>query len=219
MDAVPYYETITSAAESDFCHKQSLGGAGEFARIKLRIEPVAPGLFEFTNEILAESIPSEFTAGIENEIRKCVGTLAGFQITGVKVTVIEGAYHELDSSARVFGIAAAKAFSEAVMQAHPKVIATIMRVHVRMPEDFIGSTIGDINSRKGWIQATVEEDGAIIEIEALIPAYNLKGYKNCFEEMTQGRGSVSMTVDHYEDVSGYDLDPNFPGAMAMRVVE
>jgi elongation factor G len=217
MDVVPYYETITSTVENDFCHKQSLGGAGEFARIKLRIEPITPGLFEFANEMTAEAVPADLTAGIENEIRKCAGTLAGFQITGVKVTVIGGAYHEIDSSARVFRIAAAKAFSEAVRQAYPKIIMAIMRVHVRTPEDFFGGTIGDLKLRNGQIQTTVENDAAEIEIEALIPAYNLEGYEKILEAMTQGRGSVSMTVDHYEDVSGYDPDPNFPGAMAMRV--
>jgi len=217
MDVAPYYETITSAVENDFCHKQNLGGAGEFARIKLRIEPITPGLFEFANEIKTEAVPADLTGGIENEIRKCVGILAGFQITGVKVTAIEGAYHEIDSSARVFRIAAAKAFLEGVRQAHPKIIMAIMRVHVRTPVDFLGGTIGDLKLRNGLVQTTVEDEAEVKEIEALIPACNLEGYENCLEEMTQGRGSVSMTVDHYEDVSRHEPDPNFPGAMAMRV--
>lgn len=217
MNFVPYYETITCAAEADFCHKLQMGGVGEFALVKLRIEPIAPGQFDFANEIRAEAVPPEFTIGIENEIRNGIGTLAGFPITGIRVVLIDGARHEIDSNERAFRIAAKKAFLEAVRQAHPKIITAIMRVRVRTPVDFLGATIGDLNLRKSWIRASIEDDASMAEIEALIPAYNLEGYENCLEAMTKGRGSISMAIDHYEDVSGYNPDPNFPGAMAMRV--
>jgi elongation factor G len=212
-----YRETITGVAEADYCHKIVMGGAGEFARVKLRVEPIIFDGIEFVNASPSIAIPAEFVAAMEKEIsgRAQVGTLAGFQITGIKASLIGGSYHEIDSNKRVFRIAATEAFLQAVSHAHPKIVMAIMRVRVRTPEDFLEGIIGDINLRKGWIQTTNNTFPA--EIEALIPACNLEGYEIALERMTHGSGSVSMALDHYEEVLGLDPDPRFPGAMAARV--
>ncbi len=199
---VAYRETITKSAKVDYTHKKQSGGSGQFARVKLTVEPNEPGAgFEFGNTIVGGNVPKEYIPGVEKGINSVMGAgvLIGFPVVDVKVTLTDGAYHDVDSSVLAFEIAGRAGFREALKQAGPKLLEPIMKVEVVTPEDYMGDVIGDLNSRRGQIQGT-EARGVATLIEAFVPLANMFGYVNNLRSMSQGRAQYSMQFDHYEQV-------------------
>ena len=199
---VAYRETITRLAETDYTHKKQTGGSGQFARVKLVIEPGEPGEgFVFENKIHGGSVPKEYLPGVEKGLVSGMGAgvVAGYPMIDVKVTLIDGAHHEVDSSALAFEIAARSAFAEAVLKAKPKLLEPIMRVEVVTPDEYMGDVIGDLNSRRGNVQGMEPGANATV-ISAMVPLATMFGYVNNLRSMSQGRAQYSMFFDHYKHV-------------------
>jgi elongation factor G len=199
---VAYRETITRPAEVDYTHKKQTGGAGQFARVKLRFEPLPPGSgFDFENAVIGGSVPKEYVPGVEKGLRASTetGVLAGFPVIDLKVILFDGAYHEVDSSALAFEIAARAAFKDGVMRAAPKLLEPVMRVEVVTPELYMGDVIGDLNSRRGQVTGMDTRGNARV-IDAMVPLANMFGYVNTLRSMSQGRAQYTMHFDHYEQV-------------------
>jgi len=199
---VAYRETITKAVEVDYTHKKQTGGSGQFARIKIRLEPLEPGGGEhFENKVVGGSVPREYVPGVEKGVMsvKDSGVLAGFPVIDFQVTLLDGASHDVDSSVLAFEIAARAAFREAVQKADAKLLEPIMRVEVVTPEDYMGDVIGDLNSRRGQIGGTESRGNAAV-IKAMVPLANMFGYVNNLRSMSQGRAQYTMHFDHYEAV-------------------
>jgi elongation factor G len=199
---VAYRETITRTAEVDYTHKKQTGGAGQFARVKLRFEPLMPGEgFAFENEVIGGAVPKEYVPGVEKGLKASTetGVLAGFPVIDLKVILFDGAYHDVDSSVLAFEIAARAAFKEGVMKAAPKLLEPIMRVEVVTPDEYLGDVIGDLNSRRGQITGMDTRGNARV-IDAMVPLANMFGYVNTLRSMSQGRAQYTMHFDHYEQV-------------------
>jgi elongation factor G len=199
---VAYRETISRVAEVDYTHKKQTGGAGQYARIKLRFEPLPPGSgFEFENDVVGGAVPKEYVPGVEKGLRASIenGVLAGFPVIDLKVTLEDGAYHDVDSSVLAFDIAARAAFKDGVMKAGPRLLEPIMRVEVVTPEEYMGDVIGDLNSRRGQVTGMDSRGNARV-INAMVPLANMFGYVNTLRSMTQGRAQYTMHFDHYEQV-------------------
>ncbi|WP_332715465.1 elongation factor G [Pelagibacterium mangrovi] len=199
---VAYRETITRQAEIDYTHKKQSGGSGQFARVKLVIEPNETGAgFAFESKIVGGSVPKEYIPGVQKGLESVMGAgiLAGFPIVDVKATLIDGAYHDVDSSVLAFEIAGRAAFREGLQKAGAKLLEPIMKVEVTTPEDYMGDVIGDLNSRRGQIQGT-ESRGVVQAINAFVPLANMFGYVNSLRSMSQGRAQYTMEFDHYEQV-------------------
>ena len=199
---VAYRETILKNAEFDNTHKKQSGGAGQFARVKISIEPLEPGKGrEIENKIKGGSIPKEFIPGVEKGIETVsdAGILAGFPIIDYKVTILDGLHHDVDSSVLAFELASRQCFKEVCSRATLKLLEPVMRVEVVTPEDYMGDVIGDLNSRRGHI-STQEVRGNATVITAMVPLANMFGYINSLRSMSQGRAQYSMFFDHYEKV-------------------
>jgi elongation factor G len=199
---VAFREKITQKAEIDYTHKKQTGGAGQFARVKIVAEPSAPGApFEFENEIVGGAVPKEYIPGVEKGLESVLGSgvLAGFPIVDLKVRLIDGAYHDVDSSALAFEIASRAALREALQKGRPVLLEPIMRVEVVTPEDYTGSVIGDLNSRRGQIQGQDMRGNANV-INAMVPLMNMFGYVNNLRSMSQGRATFTMQFDHYAEL-------------------
>jgi len=199
---VAYRETLSKKAEIDYTHKKQSGGSGQFARIKLVFEPGEPGSgYSFDSKIVGGAVPKEYIPGVEKglEASRDNGILAGFPVIDFKVTLIDGAYHDVDSSALAFEIAARAAFKEGLQKAQCKLLEPIMKVEVVTPEDYMGDCIGDLNSRRGQILG-MEARGNAQVINAMVPLANMFGYVNTLRSMTQGRAAYTMTFDHYAQV-------------------
>ncbi|MCW5696503.1 MAG: elongation factor G [Bauldia sp.] len=199
---VAYRETITRPSEVDYTHKKQTGGSGQFARVKIQIEPNEPGAgFSFESKIIGGAVPKEYIPGVEKGIVSVLGNgvIAGFPLLDVKAQLVDGAYHDVDSSVLAFEIASRAAFREAVQKAAPKLLEPIMKVEVTSPDDYVGSVIGDLNSRRGQIQGQDMRGNANI-ITAFVPLANMFGYVNTLRSMSQGRASYTMQFDHYEQV-------------------
>jgi len=199
---VAYRETITRSAEIDYTHKKQSGGSGQFARVKLTIEPNEVGAgFTFESKIVGGSVPKEYIPGVSKGIESVMGAgiLAGFPIVDVKATLTDGAYHDVDSSVLAFEIAGRAAFREGLQKAAAKLLEPIMKVEVTTPEDYMGDVIGDLNSRRGQIQGT-ESRGVVQVVNAFVPLANMFGYVNSLRSMSQGRAQYTMVFDHYEQV-------------------
>jgi elongation factor G len=199
---VAYRETITQVAEVDYTHKKQTGGAGQYARVKLRFEPLAPGAgFVFENAVVGGSVPKEFVPGVEKGVKASTetGVLAGFPVIDLKVVLFDGAHHDVDSSVLAFEIAARAAFKEGIMKAAPKLLEPIMRVEVVTPEEYMGDVIGDLNSRRGQVTGMDARGNARV-IDAMVPLANMFGYVNTLRSMSQGRAQYTMHFDHYEQV-------------------
>ena len=199
---VAYRETITKLAEVDYTHKKQTGGSGQFARVKIVLEPGEPGSgFSFESKIVGGSVPKEYIPGVAKGIESVMtsGVLAGFPMVDVKTTLIDGAYHDVDSSVLAFEIASRAAFREGIQKAGPKLLEPIMKVEVVTPEDYMGDVIGDLNSRRGQITGT-ENRGIVTVVGAMVPLANMFGYVNSLRSMSQGRAQYSMVFDHYEQV-------------------
>ena len=199
---VAYRETIGKPAYLDYTHKKQTGGSGQFARIKLELEPGQVGSGEiFESKIVGGNVPKEYIPGVEKGIMSIAsgGVLAGFPLIDWKVTLVDGAYHDVDSSVMAFEIAARSAFRELVMSAKPKLLEPIMRVEVVTPEDYVGDVMGDLNRRRGHITGTEPRGNAQV-IAAMVPLANMFGYVNNLRSATQGRAQFTMHFDHYEPV-------------------
>jgi len=209
---VAYRETLGRKTEIDYTHKKQTGGSGQFARVKIVFEPTEPGEgYSFDSKVVGGSVPKEYVPGVEKglESAKDNGLLAGFPVIDFKATLIDGAYHDVDSSVLAFEIAARAAFRELREKAHPKLLEPIMKVEVTTPEDYVGDVIGDLNSRRGQIQGSDQRGNAQVII-AMVPLANMFGYVNSLRSMSQGRAAFHMEYDHYEAV---------PQAVADEVVK
>ena len=199
---VAYRETIGKEVEVDYTHKKQSGGSGQFARVKMVVGPNEVGAGEvFESEIVGGSVPKEYIPGVEKGINsvKDSGPLAGFPVIDFKVRLIDGAYHDVDSSVLAFEIAGRAAMREAIQKGAPKLLEPIMKVEVVTPEEYMGDVIGDLNSRRGQISGT-ESRGVAAAIMANVPLANMFGYVNNLRSMTQGRAQYTMLFSHYESV-------------------
>jgi elongation factor G len=199
---VAFREKLTRPAEVDYTHKKQTGGSGQFARVKIVAEPTEPGApFEFENEIVGGAVPKEYIPGVEKGLASVLGSgvLAGFPVVDLKVRLIDGAYHDVDSSALAFEIASRAALREALQKGKPVLLEPIMKVEVVTPEDYTGSVIGDLNSRRGQIQGQDMRGNANV-INAMVPLMNMFGYVNNLRSMSQGRATFTMQFDHYAEL-------------------
>ncbi|MGE4063330.1 MAG: elongation factor G [Rhodospirillaceae bacterium] len=199
---VAYRETISRVYEEDYTHKKQSGGSGQYARVKIRFEPLPPGSgYQFENEVIGGSVPKEYVPGVIKGLASSIetGVIAGFPCTDLKATLFDGAYHDVDSSALAFEIAARAAFREGIPHAGPKLLEPIMSVEVVTPEDYMGDVIGDLNSRRGQVSGMDSRGNARV-ITAMVPLANMFGYVNTLRSMSQGRAQFTMTFDHYEQV-------------------
>ena len=199
---VAYRETISKTVEIDYTHKKQSGGSGQFARIKLVFAPNEPGGgYSFESKIVGGSVPKEYIPGVIYglESSKNTGVIAGFPVVDFKVTLVDGAYHDVDSSALAFEIAARAAFKEGMQKGGPVLLEPIMKVEVVTPEDYMGDIIGDLNSRRGQI-SSMDDRGNAKVINAMVPLSSMFGYINTLRSMSQGRSQYSMGFDHYEPV-------------------
>jgi elongation factor G len=199
---VAYRETITKLAEIDYTHKKQSGGAGQFARIKVVFEPLETGQgFQFESKIVGGAVPKEYIPGVEKGLTaaKEAGVVAGFPMIDFKATLIDGAYHDVDSSVMAFEIAAKTAFKEGIAKAAPRLLEPIMKVEVVTPEEYMGDIIGDINSRRGQISG-MEPRGNAQVINASAPLSAMFGYVNTLRSMSQGRAQYTMIFSHYDQV-------------------
>ena len=199
---VAYRETMTKKAEVDYTHKKQTGGTGQFARVKLVVEPNETGKgFEFESKIIGGAVPKEYIPGVEKGLNSVIGSgvLAGFPVVDIKVSLIDGAFHEVDSSALAFEIASRAALREALQKGGSVLLEPVMKVEVVTPEDYTGSVIGDLNSRRGQIQGQDMRGNAVV-INAMVPLANMFGYVNQLRSFSQGRANYTMQFDHYEQV-------------------
>ncbi len=199
---VAYRETISKKTEIDYTHKKQSGGTGQFARVKLVFDPQQPGFgYAFENKITGGAVPKEYIPGVTKglESARDVGPIAGFPTIDYKIQLIDGAYHDVDSSALAFEIAARAAFKEGMAKAGPKLLEPVMRVEVVTPEDYTGDVIGDLNSRRGQITGMDQRGNARV-VAAMVPLANMFGYVNNLRSMSQGRATYTMHFDHYEQV-------------------
>ena len=205
---VAYRETLRKpVARHDYTHKKQTGGSGQFAKIQIAIEPLPTGEveggYEFVNKITGGRVPREYIPSVDAGCKEAMtaGPLAGYPLTDVRVTLLDGAYHDVDSSELAFKVAGIAAFKEAAKLADPAILEPVMRVEVVTPEDFMGDVIGDLNSRRGQIQAMDERSGARV-VRALVPLSEMFGYVGDLRSRTQGRASYSMEFDSYAEVPG-----------------
>ena len=189
-----------SGAEIDYTHKKQTGGTGQFARVKFIVEPNEPGKgFEFESKVIGGSVPKEYLPGVEKGLNSVLGAgvVAGFPVVDVKVTLIDGAYHEVNSSALAFEIASRAALREGLQKGGSVLLEPIMKVEVVTPEEYTGSVIGDLNSRRGQIQGQDMRGNANV-VNAMVPLMNMFGYVSHLRSFSQGRASYTMQFDHYE---------------------
>jgi elongation factor G len=199
---VAYREKITRVVTKDYIHKKQTGGSGQYARVKFIVEPMAAGKgFEFENKIVGGAVPKEYIPGVEKGLQSVLGSgvLAGFPVVDLKVTLVDGQYHDVDSSALAFEIASRAALREALREGGSVLLEPIMKVEVVTPEEYTGSVIGDLNSRRGHIQGQDMRGNANV-INAMVPLGNMFGYVNQLRSMTQGRATFTMQFDHYAQV-------------------
>ncbi|MGC2409158.1 MAG: elongation factor G [Methyloceanibacter sp.] len=202
MPQVAYRETVSKRAEVDYTHKKQTGGSGQFARVKLVIEPNEQGAgYQFENKVVGGNVPKEYVPGVQKGVKSVVdsGVLAGFPVLDVKVSLIDGAYHDVDSSVMAFEIAGRAAFREGAKKAAPKLLEPIMKVEVVTPEDYVGGIIGDLTGRRGQVRGQETRGNAAV-ISAMVPLANMFGYVNTLRSMSQGRAQFTMQFDHYAQV-------------------
>ncbi len=202
---VAYRETIKRSVDKyDYTHKKQTGGSGQFAKVQIALEPLdtADGeLYEFSNKVTGGRIPREYIPSVDHGIQDAMqyGVLAGYPLVGIKATLLDGAYHDVDSSEMAFKIAGSMALKEAVRKCEPVILEPMMAVEVRTPEDYMGDVIGDINSRRGHIQAMEDISGAKV-VRGLVPLSEMFGYVGDLRSKTQGRANYSMEFDSYAEV-------------------
>ncbi|UQY80949.1 Elongation factor G [Candidatus Hepatincola sp. Av] len=199
---VAYRETFSKAVEVDYTHKKQSGGAGQFARVKMKFAPLEAGSgFQFASKIVGGNVPKEYIPGVEKGIQLSMdsGIIAGFPVVDIYAELYDGAYHDVDSSVFAFELAARAAFREAMQKSAPKLLEPIMKVEVITPEEYMGDIIGDLNSRRGQISSMEARANAKV-ISADVPLANMFGYVNNLRSMSQGRAQFTMTFSHYSQV-------------------
>ena len=198
---VAYREAITNKAEIDYTHKKQSGGTGQYARVKIQFEPLPEGQsgFVFASEIKGGTVPKEYIPGVVKGLESVMnnGIVAGFPIIGIKATLVDGAFHDVDSSVLAFEIAARAAFKQGLRKANARLMEPIMKVDVTTPEEHMGNVIGDINSRRGQV-AELGERGNMKTVKAMVPLANMFQYVSTLRGMSQGRAQYAMELDHYE---------------------
>jgi elongation factor G len=200
---VAYRETLTRKTEIDYTHKKQTGGSGQFARIKLVFEPLERGGgFVFESAIVGGVVPKEYIPGVQKGLLSALetGVVAGFPMTDFKATLVDGAYHDVDSSTLAFEIAARSAFREGISKGAPVLLEPIMKVEVVTPEDYMGDVIGDLNSRRGQVTGMDNQPGGARVVSSLVPLASMFGYVNTLRSKTQGRAYYAMVFDHYAPV-------------------
>jgi len=214
---VAYRETITRKAEVDYTHRKQTGGTGQFARVIIEIEPNEGRGCEFESKVASGSVPEEFIPGVEKGLNSVMssGVVAGFPVLDVKVALVDGAYHDLDSSAIAFEFASRSALREGLQKAGSVLLEPVMKVEVTTLEEYLGGVIGDLNSRRGQIIGTGSRGNAQI-IKAMVPLANMFGYANSLRLMSQDRATFAMQFDHYAPVPLPEDDPPFRPAVGMR---
>ena len=212
---VAYRETIRRTVEKyDYTHKKQTGGSGQFAKVQITLEPleVTPETsYEFVNAVTGGRVPREYIGSVDHGIQDAmqVGVLAGFPTVGVKAILVDGAAHDVDSSEMAFKIAGSMAYKEAARKAQPVLLEPLMAVEVRTPEEYMGDVIGDLNSRRGQIQAMEDATGVKV-VRALVPLSEMFGYVGDLRSKTSGRAVYSMSFDSYSEV---------PKAVAEEIVQ
>ena len=199
---VAYRETITTKNQIDYTHKKQSGGSGQFARVIIDFEPLPPGSgFVFENDVVGGSVPKEYIPGVEKGLDASLGNgvVAGFPMIDFKATLVDGAYHDVDSSALAFEIAARAAWREGLPKCAPVLLEPIMKVEVVTPEDYMGDVIGDLSSRRGQVTGMDSRGNARV-VDAMVPLGSMFGYVNTLRSMSQGRAQYSMEFHHYEPV-------------------
>ncbi len=199
---VAYRETITKDVEVDYTHKKQSGGAGQFARVKMKFKPLERNSgVKFVNTVVGGNIPKEYIPGVEKGINFAAqnGVIAGYNVIDFEAEVHDGAFHDVDSSVLAFEIASRAAFREAIGKAGPKLLEPMMKVEVVTPEDYMGDIIGDLNSRRGQIEK-MEDRGNAKVVSSVVPLANMFGYVNNLRSMSQGRASYTMLFSHYDIV-------------------
>jgi elongation factor G len=207
---VAYRETIRKNAEAEGRHIKQTGGHGQYGHVKIRIEPLPGGGFEFVDDITGGRVPKEYIKPTEAGIREALegGILAGFPMSDIKVTLYDGSYHDVDSSEMAFKVAGSLAIKEAVRKAKPVLLEPIMAVEVVVPEEYNGTVMGDLNSRRGHIEG-MQSRGTTQIIKAAVPLSEMFGYATDVRSRTQGRGSFTMHFGKYAEV---------PGSLAEEIV-
>ena len=209
---VAYRETITKPCDIEYTHKKQSGGAGQFAKVKIKFEPMEGYTgFEFNNTVVGGNVPKEYIPGVEKGLRSAMdaGVLAGYPVTGVKCTLYDGAYHEVDSNVMCFEIAARAAFREGMRQAAAVLLEPIMKVEVVTPEEYMGDIIGDLNKRRGQITG-METKGTARVVKAKVPLSEMFGYVTVLRTISSGRATSSMEFSHFEEV---------PANLAKEIIE
>ena len=200
---VSYREAITEACEVDYTHKKQSGGSGQYARIKIKFEPKndAESDFEFAEEIKGGAVPREYIPGVQKGIESVLssGPIAGFPVLGMKATLIDGAYHDVDSSVMAFEIAGRACCREGLRKGKGRLMEPLMQVDVTTPEEYMGDVIGDINSRRGMVEE-LGERGNVKTIAALVPLANMFQYVSTLRGMSKGRAQYSMSLAKYDFV-------------------
>jgi elongation factor G len=199
---VAYRETITRKSEVDYTHKKQTGGSGQFARVKMTFEPSEPGEgVVFDSSVVGGNVPKEFIPGVQKGVMSAseTGVIVGFPMIDIRVTLTDGASHDVDSSVMAFEIASRAAFREGVAKASPRLLEPIMRIEAVTPDEYLGDIIGDLNSRRGAVTGMDQRGNARI-VNAMVPLANMFGYVNTLRSMSQGRAQFSMFFDHYEQV-------------------
>jgi elongation factor G len=197
---VAYRESITQPADIDSKFVRQSGGKGQYGHVRVRFEPLAEGSgFEFVNGIVGGVVPREYVPAVEQGIREAMetGVVAGYPVVDIKATLYDGSYHEVDSSEMAFKIAASMALKDGVRKGRPQILEPIMKVEVIVPEDFMGTVLGDLNSRRGRVEGMESRANAQV-IRALVPLANMFGYATDLRSMTSGRANYSMEFNHYE---------------------
>ncbi|HHX47983.1 MAG TPA: elongation factor G, partial [Brevibacterium sp.] len=212
---VAYRETIRRTVEKyDYTHKKQTGGSGQFAKVQVTFEPLeveGDTIYEFENAITGGRVPREYIPSVDAGIQDAMqfGALAGYPMVGVKATLVDGAYHDVDSSEMAFKIAGSMVFKEAVQRANPVLLEPVMDVEVRTPEEYMGDVIGDLNSRRGQIQSMDDASGVKV-VKAVVPLSEMFGYIGDLRSKTQGRAVYSMTFSSYAEV---------PKAVAEEIIQ
>ena len=215
---VPYRETIRGKADVQGRHKKQTGGHGQYGDCKIKIEPLTRGgQFEFVNDIFGGAIPKNYIPAIEKGIKDAAarGHLAGFPVVDFRVTLYDGSYHDVDSNDMSFQMAGRIAFRKAMEQAKPTLLEPVMSVEITVPDDFAGSIMGDLNSRRGRI-AGMDTKGGTQIIKAQVPMAEMLNYMNDLTSMTQGRASFSMEFDHYDFVPALQAEKIIAAARAAK---
>jgi elongation factor G len=215
---VAFRERVTRRAEVKYTHKKQTGGTGQFAEVSIAVEPNEPGKgFDFESRIVDGAVPQRYIPGVQKGLESVLssGVVAGFPVVDVKVLLIDGKYHDADSSALAFEIASRAAFREALQNGRSVLLEPIMKVEVVTPEDDAGAVIADLNLRRGKVLGQDARGDACV-INAMVPLMHMFGYVNTLRETSQGRATFTMQFDHYAEVPRPDDDPPFRPAIGMR---